>query len=140
MHFVHTLKEDRLFEILEERVRSEGSKEQLMAIAQLKCLRFKGKDRPKMKEVVVDQQGLRGLQDHPWVDNEENERFLYETLRGSVIGYSLSSPASAAPHVSVVVEALNAHTKHLEICWDDGLATADARAGSVYDTSSAPAR
>lgn len=32
----------------------------------------------------MDLQGLRGLQDHPWDDNEENERFLYETLRGSI--------------------------------------------------------
>ncbi|RWR74589.1 putative wall-associated receptor kinase-like protein 16 [Cinnamomum micranthum f. kanehirae] len=104
MHFVHALKEDRIFQILEERVRSKGSNEQLMAIAQLvkKCLKFKGEDRPTMKEVVVDLQGLRGLQDHPWVDNEENERFSYDTLRGStssVIRYSVSSPASAAKNL-----------------------------------------
>lgn len=58
-----------------------------MATAQLfkKCLRFNGEDRPTMKEVVVDLQGLTGFQDHPWIVNEEDQRFLYETLRGSII-------------------------------------------------------
>ncbi|RWR74573.1 putative ATP binding protein [Cinnamomum micranthum f. kanehirae] len=62
IHFLNAMKEDRLFEILEEQVRSEGSKEQLMAISRLamRCLNFKGEERPIMKDVVVDLQELRG--------------------------------------------------------------------------------
>ncbi|XXG50321.1 hypothetical protein AAC387_Pa02g4355 [Persea americana] len=61
IYFFHPMKEKQLFEILEEQVRSEGSEEQLLAIARLamRCLNIKGEERPTMKEVAVDLQGLR---------------------------------------------------------------------------------
>ncbi|RWR74576.1 wall-associated receptor kinase 5-like protein [Cinnamomum micranthum f. kanehirae] len=80
------MKENQLFEILEERVRSEGSKEKLLAIARLamRCLNIKGEDRPTMKEVAVDLQGLRGFQGHPWDNEKEIERLFSETSQGCV--------------------------------------------------------
>ncbi|XXG50339.1 hypothetical protein AAC387_Pa02g4371 [Persea americana] len=81
MYFVHAMEENRLFQVLEERVRSEASVEQLMAIVQLalKCLKLKGEKRPTMKEVVIVLQGLRGLQNHPSVHDRETEKLLCET-------------------------------------------------------------
>ncbi|XXG50356.1 hypothetical protein AAC387_Pa02g4386 [Persea americana] len=83
-YFVHVMKENRLFQVLNERVRGEASVEQLMAIAQLalRCLKLKGEKRPTMKEVVVDLQGLRGLQNHPSVHDQETEKLLCETSQG----------------------------------------------------------
>ncbi|XXG50322.1 hypothetical protein AAC387_Pa02g4356 [Persea americana] len=78
IYFVHAMKENRLFEMLEERVQSKGLEEQLKAIAQLamRCLNFRGEERPTMK-VAADLQGLRGFQDHPWVNNKETLRGFY---------------------------------------------------------------
>ncbi|RWR74585.1 putative wall-associated receptor kinase-like protein 16 [Cinnamomum micranthum f. kanehirae] len=80
-YFVNVMKDNRLFQVLEERVRSEASEEQLMAIAQLplRCLKLKGEKRPTMKEVVVDLQRLRGLHNQPSVHDQETERLLCET-------------------------------------------------------------
>ncbi|RWR74586.1 putative wall-associated receptor kinase-like protein 16 [Cinnamomum micranthum f. kanehirae] len=84
MYFVHAMEENRLFQTLEGRVRSEASVAKLMAIAQLamRCLKLKGKERPTMKEVVVDLQGLRGFQDHPRFHDQESERLLCKTSQG----------------------------------------------------------
>ncbi|XP_058110490.1 putative wall-associated receptor kinase-like 16 [Magnolia sinica] len=84
-YFISSMKENRLYEILEDRVRDEGGKEQLMAVAQLakRCLKRKGEERPTMKEVVAELEGLRS-HEHPWELNnhEETENLLGETSQG----------------------------------------------------------
>ncbi|KAI3474224.1 hypothetical protein Pfo_029012 [Paulownia fortunei] len=60
-YFIMSMKENRLFQILEPRVVREGSLEQLQAIAELvkRCLQLNGEDRPTMKEVAMELEGLR---------------------------------------------------------------------------------
>ncbi|XXG40476.1 hypothetical protein AAC387_Pa01g1183 [Persea americana] len=86
MHFISAMKENRILQVLEHKVLQEGQEAQLIAIARLakRCLKLKGEERPTMKEVVVELQGLRGFQDHPWVNNniEENESLLGGASRG----------------------------------------------------------
>ncbi|XP_058111311.1 wall-associated receptor kinase 2-like [Magnolia sinica] len=81
-YFLSSMKENRLFEILEERVRDEGEEEQLIAVAQLakRCLKLKGEERPTMKEVVVELEGLRRFHEHPWEpkNHEETKNLLGE--------------------------------------------------------------
>ncbi|KAI3804183.1 hypothetical protein L1987_32357 [Smallanthus sonchifolius] len=66
--FVTALEENRLFQILELRVVREGTLEQLQEIAELvkRCLNLSGDDRPTMKSVVIQLEGIRKFTQHPW--------------------------------------------------------------------------
>ncbi|RWR78997.1 wall-associated receptor kinase 2 [Cinnamomum micranthum f. kanehirae] len=95
MYFVKSLKEHRLFQVLENRIVDEGGVDQLVAVAELakRCLKVKGEERPSMKEVAMEQEGLRRAVEHPWVqkNHEETQSLLGETSagyngNGSVIG------------------------------------------------------
>ncbi|KAA0064680.1 wall-associated receptor kinase 2-like [Cucumis melo var. makuwa] len=59
-YFVACLREKRLFRILDGRVLREGKREQLIAAAELarRCLKLKGEDRPRMREVVSELERL----------------------------------------------------------------------------------
>ncbi|XP_057808157.1 wall-associated receptor kinase 2-like [Salvia miltiorrhiza] len=69
-YFCMSVKENKLFQILEPRVVREGSLEQLQAMAQLvkRCLNLNGEDRPTMKEVAMELEGLRKFNKHPWAN------------------------------------------------------------------------
>ncbi|XP_077216045.1 putative wall-associated receptor kinase-like 16 [Tasmannia lanceolata] len=90
MYFISSMKENRLFEILEKRVVDEGGTEQIYAVADLakRCLRMRGEERLTMKEVVVELDGLRRLEVHPWVELNKNES---EYLLGEPSGLYNSS-------------------------------------------------
>ncbi|KAK1411310.1 hypothetical protein QVD17_37857 [Tagetes erecta] len=71
-YFVNSVKENRLFEIVEPRLLREGTFEQLQAVGDLvkRCLSLIGHDRPTMKEVAVELEGLRKFTTHPWVQQQ----------------------------------------------------------------------
>ncbi|KAF5939184.1 hypothetical protein HYC85_023443, partial [Camellia sinensis] len=66
MYFVSSMKENQLFEIVDEQVMNEANADQLKEVAILakRCLRVKGDERPTMKEVEMEI--------HPWVDENKN--------------------------------------------------------------------
>ncbi|KAF7125092.1 hypothetical protein RHSIM_Rhsim12G0056600 [Rhododendron simsii] len=74
-YFLVSMKENRLYQILEPRVLKEGTLEQLQAIAELvkRCLCVKSEDRPAMKE-VVELEILRKYKKDPWVNQRSHER------------------------------------------------------------------
>jgi serine/threonine protein kinase len=82
MYFVSTIKEDRLLQILEDDIINEANTEQLKEVANLakRCLRVRGEDRPTMKEVAMELEGLRIMEKHPWgkadLYTEEDEYLL----------------------------------------------------------------
>ena len=67
MYFVSAIKEDRLLEILEDHIVNESNIEELKKVASLakRCLRIRGEDRPSMKEVAMELEGLTVMGKHP---------------------------------------------------------------------------
>ncbi|KAF7829781.1 wall-associated receptor kinase 2-like [Senna tora] len=92
MYFISSMKNDRLLEVLDSRVVDEKNVGQLKEVAVLasRCIRVKGEERPTMKEVSMELEGLIAMQKHPWdgkyTNSEENVYLLgqiYETGTGS---------------------------------------------------------
>ncbi|KAK4483791.1 hypothetical protein RD792_010995 [Penstemon davidsonii] len=71
-YFTMSIKQGRLFQILEPRVVREGSLDQLQAIGELikRCLNLNGEDRPTMKEVAMELEGFRKFHSHPWAQQQ----------------------------------------------------------------------
>ncbi|KAK9069032.1 hypothetical protein SSX86_013148 [Deinandra increscens subsp. villosa] len=83
-YFLVSLRENNLFQILDPRVVREGSLEQLEAIASLvkRCLSMNGYDRPTMKEVAMELDGLRKLIKQPWINQPGSEYGLSRIHEG----------------------------------------------------------
>ncbi|KZV38494.1 wall-associated receptor kinase 3-like [Dorcoceras hygrometricum] len=84
-YFIMSIKQNLLFQSLEPRILKEGSFEQLQQVGELvrRCLNLKSDERPTMKEVALELEGIRKSTQHPWIqqeDREENEAFLREQL------------------------------------------------------------
>ncbi|KAF6174189.1 hypothetical protein GIB67_033721 [Kingdonia uniflora] len=81
-YFIVSLKENRLFELLEYNISNEGQREQIIAYSELakRCLNLNGEKRPTMKEVATELEGLRRFEIHPWslLRNEESMSLLSE--------------------------------------------------------------
>ncbi|KAI4323930.1 hypothetical protein L6164_023503 [Bauhinia variegata] len=86
VHFLSSFKEGCLFQVLESGLLNEENKEEVMEVAVLasKCLRLEGEERPSMKEVAMDLEGIRRMNKHPWGYSntkrnlEETEYLLHE--------------------------------------------------------------
>ncbi|XP_010063910.2 putative wall-associated receptor kinase-like 16 [Eucalyptus grandis] len=89
MYFLSALKEDRLFQIVEELIAHEGN-EQVKRVADLakRCLKLKGEERPTMKEVASELDGIRAMANHPWVNidlNSEETVHLLGEMTDSIV-------------------------------------------------------
>ncbi|KAK2980032.1 hypothetical protein RJ640_020058 [Escallonia rubra] len=103
-YFIMSVKKNRLFHILEPRVVREGTLEQLQIVAELvkKCLNLNGEDRPTMKEVAMELEGLRKFTKHPWVnqhDHEETVSLVSENEQSDLYTVQLS-PFNNNPDIS----------------------------------------
>lgn len=84
MHFLSCLKQDRIFEAIEVGVMNDDNKNEIMEVAILaaRCLRLRGEERPSMKEVAMELEGIRLMEKHPWNetdrDFEESQRLLHQ--------------------------------------------------------------
>ncbi|XP_030969996.1 wall-associated receptor kinase-like 1 [Quercus lobata] len=60
-YFIHSVKENRLFDILDTQLRKDGNKHEVMEVANLaqRCLHLYGKKRPTMTEIVKELEGVQ---------------------------------------------------------------------------------
>jgi serine/threonine protein kinase len=74
MYFLSSLKEDRLFEILESHIVEEGNKEQIKEVVEFaaQCLKVKRDERPTMKEVAMKLEQIRKIETHSRVNAQSN--------------------------------------------------------------------
>ncbi|XP_047973719.1 wall-associated receptor kinase 2-like [Salvia hispanica] len=82
-YFLYVLKQDLLFEILDENIMGLENMEQISAVSKLakECLNVRGEDRPSMKEVAMELEGLILGGKHSWArinvhDEEEMESLI----------------------------------------------------------------
>jgi hypothetical protein len=101
MYFVSLVKEDRLHEILDYSLVKEVSIDHIYKVAELvkMCLRVKGEERPTMRDLSIELEGLlNSITKHEWaekhVDNDESKYLLGEIVpsdgynaSGTSIGY-----------------------------------------------------
>ncbi|XP_040997136.1 putative wall-associated receptor kinase-like 16 [Juglans microcarpa x Juglans regia] len=104
MYFISSIKEERLFEILENHIVAEGNKEQIQQFVELarRCLAVKGDERPTMREVAMELEGIREMQERLWfnmvANSEEVEHLLGETCEANKYGGSSSTVTTGYHH------------------------------------------
>ncbi|KAE8647199.1 hypothetical protein Csa_019019 [Cucumis sativus] len=111
MYVMCAMKEDRLEEVVEKGMATNANIQQIKEAAKLAttCLRIKGEERPSMKEVAMELEGLRGL-------NEANEKL--ESKGETMVGYwvqsdgalqSSSNQFSASGSTNIVDDSMKVH-------------------------------
>ncbi|KAL8218506.1 hypothetical protein R6Q57_021879 [Mikania cordata] len=86
MYFISSLKEGTLFQILDEHLQLNEVPNEIIQVSKLaeRCLQVKGDERPTMKEVAIELEGILAsmTNKHPWVQStfneEETEHLLTE--------------------------------------------------------------
>ncbi|XP_029128991.1 putative wall-associated receptor kinase-like 16 [Cajanus cajan] len=96
IHFLSCLKEDCLFKVLQVGILDDENKQEIMEVSILaaKCLRLKGEERPNMKEVATELEGITRMGKHSRNNEtqnfEENQYLLHETYNTCEHGESSS--------------------------------------------------
>ncbi|KAF8113662.1 LOW QUALITY PROTEIN: hypothetical protein N665_0046s0013, partial [Sinapis alba] len=70
-YFASAMKEKRLHEIIDGQVMNEDNQKEIQEVAKIavECTRLMGEERPRMKEVAAELEGLRGTKTkHKWSD------------------------------------------------------------------------
>ncbi|KAH6834167.1 hypothetical protein C2S53_019002 [Perilla frutescens var. hirtella] len=82
-YFLSILKQDLLLEVLDDNIVGLENMEQISAVARVaeECLNVKGEDRPSMKEVAMELEGLIIGGKHSWVRNGDNEEEMESLLQ-----------------------------------------------------------
>lgn len=81
VYFFSSIKEGQLLHILDKSI-DEANIEQLKEVAHIaeRCLRVKGEERPTMKEVAMELEGILVIEEHRWgsdrLSSEETENLL----------------------------------------------------------------
>ncbi|KAK7378133.1 hypothetical protein VNO80_03570 [Phaseolus coccineus] len=74
LHFLSSLEEDYLIDVLQNDILDEENKQEIMEVAILaaRCLKLRGEERPTMKEVTMELEGIRHMDKHHWINTSQN--------------------------------------------------------------------
>nr|POE62010.1 wall-associated receptor kinase-like 10 [Quercus suber] len=110
-YFVHSLKENRLFDILDTQVSKVGNKDEIMTIANLakRCLHLNGKKRPTMIEIMMELEGVQKIstvqpnfEELEYVGNEEMGPWNDVSIsKSSCLESSTTSSSDVLPLLSI---------------------------------------
>jgi serine/threonine protein kinase len=77
-HFIMLMEDNRLFDILDARVKEHCHNEEVVAVGNLarKCLNLNGKNRPTMKEVTTELERVIQKGSNVQQDSQENESIM----------------------------------------------------------------
>ncbi|KAI3730427.1 hypothetical protein L1987_61597 [Smallanthus sonchifolius] len=114
MYFLYSLKEGRLFQVLDERLQLNDVPSEIIQFSRLaeRCLRVKGDERPTMKEVASELQGILSsmIQKHPWVQSGLNEDEGEYLLKGSTNDYECSNVGNVSNPSSSTFDSMSKHS------------------------------
>ncbi|KAL7095296.1 hypothetical protein ACP275_10G014700 [Erythranthe tilingii] len=107
-YFVVSVKENRLFQIVEPRIMREGSLEQISAVGELvkSCLKLNGDERPTMKEVTTELERLSKYN----LNSHKHEEIIPDRRNMGLRGEQQPDlyPVSATPDI-----------QHWEVLWTE---------------------
>ncbi|KAK3438502.1 hypothetical protein EUGRSUZ_C03125 [Eucalyptus grandis] len=80
-YFIISMEENQLFDIVDAQVLKEGKKEEIASVANLakRCLNLNGRNRPTMKEVAMELEGMRKLLDPLGIQQNQEDREATES-------------------------------------------------------------
>ncbi|XP_042059479.1 wall-associated receptor kinase 2-like [Salvia splendens] len=89
-YFLYALKHDFLFKIIDEKIVSSENMEQISAVCKLakECLNVKGEDRPSMKEVAMELEGMIRREKHSWATNVDDQEEMKSLIPNDHVGTS----------------------------------------------------
>ncbi|XP_039165755.1 wall-associated receptor kinase-like 22 [Eucalyptus grandis] len=80
-YFIISMEENQLFDIVDAQVLKEGKKEEIASVASLakRCLNLYGRNRPTMKEVAMELEGMRKLPNPLGIQQNQEDREAVES-------------------------------------------------------------
>ncbi|KAF7849316.1 hypothetical protein BT93_L0982 [Corymbia citriodora subsp. variegata] len=80
-YFIISMEENRLFDIVDAQVLKEGKKEEIVSVANLakRCLYLNGRNRPAMKELAMELEGIRKLQNPLGIQQNQEDHEATES-------------------------------------------------------------
>nr|XP_043613246.1 putative wall-associated receptor kinase-like 16 [Erigeron canadensis] len=99
-YFLSSLEDGRLFQVLDEHLQLKELPNEIMQVSRLaeRCLRVKGIERPTMKEVTMELEGIMAsmIQKHPWLQSSAKEEEGEHLLKQSAGNYIFTDGASGS--------------------------------------------
>ncbi|XP_028061670.1 putative wall-associated receptor kinase-like 16 [Camellia sinensis] len=112
-YFLSCMKNDRLFQVIDEQIEIEGIVEELTEVANIakRCLIVKGEERPTMKEVAMELEGLinKKMKKHPWVKIDLNGEESEHLLGGKLSGFELDCTTSSGNTTTTGYDSVREH-------------------------------